>query len=69
MACLQPPDIAITSQEGGLQHMIGKWHSASCRISARSKAADHFFGICGCCAGYFNHGSDASRMAIWRIAP
>src|SRR5438270_85944 len=22
---------------------------------------DHFFGILGCCADYFNHGADASR--------
>ena len=42
--------------------LVGKWHLGFLPdFSPLKSGYDHFFGIYGCCADYFNHGADASR--------
>ena len=42
--------------------LVGKWHLGYLPdFSPLKSGYDHFFGIFGCCADYFNHGADASR--------
>jgi arylsulfatase A-like enzyme len=42
--------------------LVGKWHLGFLPdFSPLKSGYDHFFGIYGCCADYFNHGPDASR--------
>jgi arylsulfatase A-like enzyme len=42
--------------------LIGKWHLGYLPdFSPLKSGYDHFFGIFGCCADYFNHGADALR--------
>jgi arylsulfatase A-like enzyme len=42
--------------------LVGKWHLGYLPdFSPLKSGYDHFFGILGCCADYFNHGPDASR--------
>jgi len=42
--------------------LVGKWHLGFLPdFSPLKSGYDHFFGIYGCCADYFNHGRDASR--------
>src|SRR5438105_99835 len=42
--------------------LIGKWHLGYLPdFSPLKSGYDHFFGIYGCCADYFNHGADTSR--------
>jgi arylsulfatase A-like enzyme len=43
--------------------LVGKWHLGYLPdFSPLKSGYDHFFGILGCCADYFNHGADASRI-------
>ena len=43
--------------------LVGKWHLGYLPDFGPLKSGyDHFFGILGCCADYFNHGADASRV-------
>jgi arylsulfatase A-like enzyme len=43
--------------------LVGKWHLGYLPdFSPLKSGYDHFFGILGCCADYFNHGADASRV-------
>src|SRR5678816_3626402 len=43
--------------------LIGKWHLGYLPDYSPLKSGyDHFWGILGCCADYFNHGADASRV-------
>ena len=40
--------------------LVGKWHLGYLPdFSPLKSGYDHFFGIFGCCADYFNHGADA----------
>jgi arylsulfatase A-like enzyme len=42
--------------------LVGKWHLGFLPdFSPLKSGYDHFFGIFGCCADYFNHGADASQ--------
>jgi arylsulfatase A-like enzyme len=42
--------------------LVGKWHLGYLPdFSPLKSGYDHFFGILGCCADYFNHGADASQ--------
>jgi arylsulfatase A-like enzyme len=42
--------------------LVGKWHQGFLPdFSPLKSGYDHFFGIYGCCADYFNHGAEASR--------
>ena len=42
--------------------LVGKWHLGYLPdFSPLKSGYDHFFGIFGCCADYFNHGADALR--------
>jgi arylsulfatase A-like enzyme len=42
--------------------LVGKWHLGYLPdFSPLKSGYDHFFGILGCCADYFNHGADAAR--------
>jgi arylsulfatase A-like enzyme len=42
--------------------LVGKWHLGLLPdFSPLKSGYDHFFGIYGCCADYFNHGADAAR--------
>ena len=42
--------------------LVGKWHLGYLPdFSPLKSGYDHFFGIIGCCADYFNHGADAPR--------
>jgi hypothetical protein len=36
-------------------------HTARMTLTSPSLGYDHFFGIFGCCADYFNHGADVLR--------
>jgi arylsulfatase A-like enzyme len=43
--------------------LVGKWHLGYLPdFSPLKSGYDRFFGILGCCADYFNHGADASRV-------
>src|SRR5712671_4139700 len=42
--------------------LVGKWHLGDLPdFSPLKSGYDHFFGILGCCADYFNHGAEALR--------
>ena len=42
--------------------LVGKWHLGYLPdFSPLKSGYDHFFGVIGCCADYFNHGADAPR--------
>ena len=42
--------------------LVGKWHLGYLPdFSPLKSGYDHFFGIIGCCADYFNHGADAPQ--------
>ena len=42
--------------------LVGKWHLGYLPdFSPLKSGYEHFFGIIGCCADYFNHGADAAR--------
>jgi arylsulfatase A-like enzyme len=42
--------------------LVGKWHLGYLPdFSPLKSGYDHFFGVFGCCADYFNHGADAPR--------
>src|SRR6476620_11127039 len=42
--------------------LVGKWHLGDLPdFSPLKSGYDHFFGILGCCADYFNHGAEASQ--------
>jgi len=45
--------------------LVGKWHLGGLPdFSPLKSGYDHFFGILGCCADYFNHGAEASRAYV-----
>jgi arylsulfatase A-like enzyme len=45
--------------------LVGKWHLGDLPdFSPLNSGYDHFFGILGCCADYFNHGAEASRAYV-----
>jgi len=45
--------------------LVGKWHLGDLPdFSPLKSGYDHFFGILGCCADYFNHGAEASRAYV-----
>ena len=45
--------------------LIGKWHLGYLPdFSPLKSGYDHFFGILGCCADYFNHGAEASQAYV-----
>ncbi len=45
--------------------LVGKWHLGDLPdFSPLKSGYDHFFGILGCCADYFNHGAEASRTYV-----
>jgi len=45
--------------------LIGKWHLGYLPDFSPFKSGyDHFFGILGCCADYFNHGAEASQAYV-----
>jgi arylsulfatase A-like enzyme len=45
--------------------LVGKWHLGELPdFSPLKSGYDHFFGILGCCADYFNHGAEASRAYV-----
>jgi arylsulfatase A-like enzyme len=45
--------------------LIGKWHLGYLPdFSPLKSGYDHFFGILGCCADYFNHGAEAFQTYV-----
>src|SRR5712664_687236 len=45
--------------------LVGKWHLGDLPdFSPLKSGYDHFFGILGCCADYFNHGAEAFRAYV-----
>src|SRR5947207_11376992 len=45
--------------------LVGKWHLGFLPdFSPLKSGYDHFFGILGCCADYFNHGAEASQAYV-----
>lgn len=45
--------------------LIGKWHLGYLAdFSPLKSGYDHFFGILGCCADYFNHGAEAFQAYV-----
>jgi arylsulfatase A-like enzyme len=48
--------------------LIGKWHLGYLPdFSPLKSSYDHFFGILGCCADYFNHGAKAFQAYVLPI--
>jgi hypothetical protein len=53
---------SVLKKAGYSTTLVGKWHLGFLPdFSPLKSGYDHFFGIYGCCADYFNHGPDASR--------
>ena len=45
--------------------LVGKWHLGYLpEFSPLKSGYDHFFGVIGCCADYFNHGADARAYQL-----
>src|SRR6266478_1511172 len=53
---------SVLKKAGYSTTLVGKWHLGFLPdFSPLKSGYDHFFGIFGCCADYFNHGADAVR--------
>jgi arylsulfatase A-like enzyme len=53
---------SLLRKHGYSSTLVGKWHLGFLPdFSPLKSGYDHFFGIFGCCADYFNHGADASQ--------
>src|SRR6476620_2744035 len=56
---------SLLKKAGSGTTLVGKWHLGDLPdFSPLKSGYDHFFGIRGCCADYFNHGAEASRAYV-----
>jgi arylsulfatase A-like enzyme len=57
------PTVASLLKKAGYgTTLVGKWHLGYLPdFSPLKSGYDHFFGVYGCCADYFNHGAEAHR--------
>src|SRR6478752_8740108 len=56
---------SVLKKAGYSTTLVGKWHLGFLPdFSPLKSGYDHFFGILGCCADYFNHGAEASRAYV-----
>src|SRR5947207_15451679 len=56
---------SILKKAGYGTTLVGKWHLGYLPdFSPLKSGYDHFFGILGCCADYFNHGAEASKAYV-----
>jgi len=59
---------SLLKKAGYSTTLVGKWHLGGLPdFSPLKSGYDHFFGILGCCADYFNHGAEASRAYVLPI--
>src|SRR5712671_1427762 len=59
---------SLLKKAGYSTTLVGKWHLGDLPdFSPLKSGYDHFFGILGCCADYFNHGAEASRAYVLPI--
>ena len=59
---------SLLKKAGYSTTLVGKWHLGDLPdFSPLKSGYDHFFGILGCCADYFNHGAEAARAYVLPI--